>query len=454
MSSRQLQHQGANQQQVQHDCDMLCAWLDGFIDDDNEVITTDVNTNFLQDVLLGADCSSGLSSTAAVQHQPIAGSQQPQKSTSSSSACSDVNGDEKQGSHLLFRPISRAETAADIFEAFDAFIEAELAQSGTCQPSLQQQQQLTRSGENAATTALPRINSLDSWVTSNSSSSQPLAHGAAAAGLAYAAPAPTAAQQQSALVAAQQQLLQQEQQELFEQLCEGLLAPFLEERVPDQQPQAADAGAAAHAAVTATPVVTAATASASTTPCCSSTSTCSGSGTPCGNACSAGCNSMVSMLQCPSPQQQQQLLLPQQHSWLAHQWQESMQLQSQQLMQQWQQALQQQQQQQQQKHLEHSRRLALQQQLQQQQQALQQQQQQQQQRAMHHNQQLLQRQGSSQYGGQANNQLQQQGSGQLQRQNSLQSSSSQLFARRRAFNPLTANKLMKVKAQSKVRAAA
>ncbi|WIA30193.1 hypothetical protein OEZ86_000285 [Tetradesmus obliquus] len=62
------------------------------------------------------------------------------------------------------------------------------------------------------------------------------------------------------------------------------------------------------------------------------------------------------------------------------------------------------------------------------------------------------RQGSS--GHAAGSQLQRQGSGQagsqLQRQGSSGQAGSQVFARRRAFNPLTPNKLLKIKAQSKV----
>jgi hypothetical protein len=109
----------------------VSAWLDGFVDGDDDILSSDLGPAFMQEVLLG-ECSPGASSTAVQDCQAGAASQHQSSSS---------NGAQQQGDHPLLEPLARQETVDDIFEAFDAFLQGELEQNGSCQPDAQQQQQ-------------------------------------------------------------------------------------------------------------------------------------------------------------------------------------------------------------------------------------------------------------------------------------------------------------------------
>jgi hypothetical protein len=457
MSYRQPQDHSTPQQE-QQDCDMLCAWLDGCIDSNAAASPTDLDDYILHDMLFGASCSVGHFSTAAqTQHKPWS----PQLQQSSSSTCSGNSGVQHQPVHL--QSAGGAETVPDILEAFDAFLQEELEQpGGSCQPNMQEQQQLLDSSDDVIAEELRRFDSLKP-LNSNSGSGMFHAVADASAGLAVSHPASdlvhiapwtAAAQQQGTLITQSQQQQQQHQQQqllLYTQLCQQLSAPWQGQQwLPHQLPEAAAAAAAPAAAVPMTPVVTADSGSVNTTSCCCATCTCGGGSTACERSCRADRSSMGSMLttSLQPPLQQQQLLMSEQHSQLI---QQSLQQHTQLLMQQGQQ-----------QHLEQLREWqlqVLQQQLAQQQLAQQQQQQQQQQvsnprvlptRAQLQRQSIssqLQCQSSSNSSSQLQRQLSSNSSSQ---QNSSSQGSSQLFARRRAFNPLIPNKLLKVKAHTKV----
>jgi hypothetical protein len=406
--------------QGQADSDLLCAWLDGLLEGHDDVHPTETDQGVLQEMLLEAHDSPAAALSCAVHVSPaIAG--QPPTSSSSSSACSGCHGEQREIYHPLLKADERPAAMQDLFDAFDAFLQAEHERehSSSCPSNIQQlqQQQQERTSSNGSTTpSAQELHSHSSFCIYNSPDTLNSCH--TAAGATSSAVQEAATVQLLAAALLQQQQQQQQQPPPMKHLCEELPGLQAAQQWVTCQPMQRSMAAAA---AMATPGMLAMT----NKPHCSIKTTSSVAAMHHSRRTHwAGCNStaampVVGVLQ-PPLQPQQQLLQPEQHSQIVQQLQESRRLQLKQLMQE-------------RPHLEQVQRQAL----------LQQHAKQQ---LQDFNQQQLQR--------QANIQLQPQPHQPLRRSNSssnsLQSSSSQLFARRRAFNPLTPNKLMKVKAQSKV----
>jgi hypothetical protein len=125
-----------HQQLAQTGSEMLCAWLDDFADDHEDVLQAGVDQMF--DLELLPHCSSTFDPAAAPSRPPVTVLQDANGRTNDSG--SSVEFDPKRIA-LQLAPAAAAETAADVFDAFDAFLQAELHQSNAQQMRQQQQQQ-------------------------------------------------------------------------------------------------------------------------------------------------------------------------------------------------------------------------------------------------------------------------------------------------------------------------